>query len=295
MAMISGSENKRHEGRSPLRYPGGKAKVGVFIERIIRDNDLVGGHYGEPYAGGAGVAFRLLADGYVGHVHLNDVDRSVHAFWRSIIDNPEAFCKLVSATRVSMTQWHRQRSIQDHPEDHTLLELGFSTFFLNRTNRSGIIKGGGVIGGLDQDGDWKLDARYYKTTLIKRIQWIASQAKNITLHRLDAECFMREILNRCSGKLLTYLDPPYYVKGHRLYEHHYRHDDHERVAEFVQKELKGSWIVSYDDNSSVRKFFKGRRCLEYLVPYTATSRSVGNEVMFFSDDLRAPDLAPCCH
>jgi DNA adenine methylase len=294
VAMIKKLIKERYRGLSPLRYPGGKAKIGAFIERILQENDLIGGHYGEPYAGGAGVAFRLLLNGYVDQVHLNDVDASVYAVWRSIIDEPDAFCRMISSTRVSMAQWRRQHAVQERPKDHSTLELGFSTFFLNRTNRSGIIKGGGVIGGVDQDGEWKIDARYYKKTLINRIEWIASQSKRITLHKLDAEEFMKKILNAYTEKMLVYLDPPYYVKGHRLYEHHYEHADHERVAKFVQSDLKGSWIVSYDDNPAIRNFYCARRYLQYGVPYSATSRSVGNEVMFFSDDLRIPDIMPCC-
>jgi hypothetical protein len=36
-------------------------------------------------------------------------------------------------------------------EEHDDLEVGFATFFLNRTNRSGILNGG-IIGGRDQVG-----------------------------------------------------------------------------------------------------------------------------------------------
>jgi DNA adenine methylase len=293
MVVMTGIPDNRHSGRSPLRYPGGKAKISSFVRRLMEHNGLVGAHYAEPYAGGAGIAFSLLLFGYANQVHLNDVDKGVYAFWRSVIDEPEDFCRLVRNTRVSMAQWRRQRAIQNALHEHSILEAGFSTFFLNRTNRSGIIKGGGVIGGLDQEGEWKLDARYYKATLIKRIEWIASQASRITVHCLDAQAFMREVLNSYPGSVLVYLDPPYYVKGHRLYEHHYNHADHEKVATFVQGELTKSWMVSYDDHPEVRKFYRSRSMKHYGVPYSATARSIGKEVMFFSDDLQIPRVKPC--
>jgi DNA adenine methylase len=292
MAIMNVSASTRHIGCSPLRYPGGKAKIATFVRRLMEDNDLAGGHYSEPYAGGAGIAFSLLHQGYVTQVHLNDIDKAVYAFWRCVLDEPEDLCRLITTTRVSISQWRRQRAIQSAPAEHSLLELGFSTFFLNRTNRSGIIKGGGVIGGLEQKGDWKLDVRYYKKTLIKRIEWIASQSNRVTLHCLDAETFMKEVLSSYPN-MLVYLDPPYYVKGHKLYEHHYGHADHERVAATIQGRIHSSWFVSYDDHPEIRKFYCSRRLKRYGVPYSATSRSIGREVMFFSDNLRIPRINPC--
>jgi DNA adenine methylase len=293
MECVDNDQVGRHCGLSPLRYPGGKAKISPFIRRVMENNDLAGGHYAEPYAGGAGIAFSLLLHGYVKQVHLNDIDPAVYAFWRSVLDEPEKLCRLIKNTRVSISQWRRQRAIQNAPGEHSPLELGFSTFFLNRTNRSGIIKGGGVIGGLEQKGEWKLNARYYKETLIKRIEWIASQATRITLHCLDAEKFMRDVVSSYSNKMLVYLDPPYYVKGHKLYEHHYKESDHSRVASLIQNELLGSWLVSYDDHEEIRRFYRLRRCKRYGVEYTAAARSIGREVMFFSDDLLIPKMNPC--
>jgi DNA adenine methylase len=145
---------------SPLRYPGGEAKLAGFVARLLEKNDLIGGPYLEAYAGGASVALALLLHGRISHAHINDIDPAIYAFWHSVLERPEDLSRMVSSRRVSVAEWRRQRAIQRAPASHDLLELGFSTFFLNRTNRSGIICSGGMIGGATQRGKWKLNARF---------------------------------------------------------------------------------------------------------------------------------------
>ena len=152
---------------TPLRYPGGKGRLSQFVADIIQDNGLTGGHYVEPYAGGSAVALSLLMLEYASHVHINDLNRSVHAFWEAVLSDTDRLCARIKSKRISMAEWNRQRAIQADL-DADPLDLAYSTFFLNRTNRSGIILGG-VIGGKNQDGPWKLNARFNKLDLIQRI------------------------------------------------------------------------------------------------------------------------------
>ena len=176
---------------TPLRYPGGKGRLAQFVADLIEANGLSGCHYVEPYAGGAGIAISLLYLEYASHVHLNDLNRSVYAVWRSVLDEPDALCRLVRDTPITMEEWHKQRSVQK-AEQASTLELGFSTFFLNRTNRSGIIQAG-VIGGKNQTGTWKIDARFNKAELARRIEKIARHKPRISLYNKDSVDFVNEI------------------------------------------------------------------------------------------------------
>ncbi len=153
---------------SPLRYPGGKTKIAPFIKELFYENNLVGMDYVEPYAGGAGAALTLLFEEYVSTITINDYDRSIYAFWHSIINNTEEFCEKISKTPIDVETWLVQKEIQKNKTNETLFSLGFSTFFLNRTNISGVIKGG-VIGGKKQTGKYKIDARFNKSDLISKI------------------------------------------------------------------------------------------------------------------------------
>lgn len=274
---------------SPLRYPGGKGKLTNFIKKVVEENDLFGGHYVEAYAGGGGIALNLLLHNYASQIYLNDLNLAVYAFWYSVINSTDELCKSISDVRVDMAEWHKQRKIFDKPGKKSHLELGFSTFFLNRTNRSGILKAG-VIGGRNQDGAWKIDARFNKKDLIRRIEKIAQCGSRIRLSNLDAQDFMQQTLPTLPPKSLVYLDPPYYVKGQGLYEDHYTHEDHTTVAEYVQSKIKQPWIVSYDNAPEIVEMYKKRQAITYGINYSAQNRYEGAEAMFFSDKLSVPTV-----
>lgn len=273
---------------TPLRYPGGKGRLTQFVADLIDTNNLTGCHYVEPYAGGAGIAITLLYLEYASHIHLNDLNRSVYAFWRSVLKQPEALCKLVRDTSPTIEEWHRQRAVQSDPSASPL-QLGFSTFFLNRTNRSGIIKGG-VIGGKGQAGAWKLDARYNVADLARRIEKIASYSSRISIYNKDAAALIKETIPTLPDNTLVYLDPPYYVKGKGLYEDHYRHDDHARIADLVNTAIVQPWIVSYDNVKPIRDLYSGHRQTTFGIRYSAGTRCEGSEVMVFCDNLIVPSV-----
>jgi DNA adenine methylase len=274
---------------TPLRYPGGKGKLTDFIKLIFEQNDLLDGNYVEPYAGGSGVAINLLLHSYAACIHLNDINSAVHAFWYSVLNEPDSLCKLISNVKIDMKQWNKQKAILSDPSGHSMLEYGFATFFLNRTNRSGIIWGG-VIGGKNQDGPWKLDARFNKADLTKRIERIASYRSRIRLYNLDASELIKTVLPTLPKKTLCYIDPPYYVKGQGLYENHYEHHDHEAIAKLVQKKIKLPWVVSYDHAPEILEMYKESPSIAYGINYSTQDRYEGAEAMFFSKKLIIPDV-----
>jgi len=271
---------------TPLRYPGGKARFAPFIASVMRDNNLVGGHYLEPYAGGAGVALELLFHNHASHVHINDLDPAVNAFWLAVTEQPEAMLKLLHDTPITMDQWHYWRAVMRGEISADLPQRGFATLFINRTNRSGILKAG-VIGGKDQAGDYKLDARFKKDVLALRIERIANRAGDISVYCEDAHELLKKCTKFLPPKSLVYLDPPYYVKGRGLYRNYYAHDDHLAIASVLQsKSFKRPWVVSYDNVEEICEMYQMSKALTYGLNYTAQKRYVGDEVMFFSEGLQ---------
>lgn len=273
---------------SPLRYPGGKLKVVNYVKRLFEVNDLMDGTYIEPYAGGASVALSLLFSEYVGRIRINDIDRSIYAFWHSVLNEPEALCRRIMDTPVDMDTWETQREVQKRKdsEETGLLELGFATFYLNRTNRSGILSGG-VIGGKNQDGKYKIDARYNKQDLIARIESVAEYADRIELTSMDAVELIKGI-RRPGEKTLVYLDPPYYVKGRDLYLNYYNDDDHRDIANAI-KRYRGKWIISYDAVEFISELYKVYRQKEYYLSYSAGNPNRGKEIMVYSNGLIIPE------
>jgi DNA adenine methylase len=277
---------------SPLRYPGGKRKVTNFIKLLLLENRVIGCDYVEPYAGGASVALSLLYEEYADHVYINDIDRSVFSFWNAVLHRTDDLCARIHDTDVTVEEWLRQRSVQRaaQPDD---LDLAFSTFFLNRTNRSGILSGG-LIGGQEQTGFWKMSARYDKTNLIQRVRKVARFKNRITLTRLDAADLLRAWMTPVSALTFIYLDPPYYLKGEGLYENFYTHAHHVGISE-TTRQLQVPWLVSYDAAPEVLKLYGQYRPLRYSLSYSAADRYRGSEVMFFSQGLTVPQVAtPSC-
>jgi len=273
---------------TPLRYPGGKQKLVTFFRELFVANDIVGGEYAEPFAGGAGVAIELLLDGTAGRIHLNDLSKPVYAFWRSLLRAPDDFCRLVSRASLTIDEWRRQREILQRPAAHSQLEVGFATFFLNRVNRSGII-GGGVIGGLDQSGPWKMDARFSRSDLVRRVERIAARRADIRVTRLDGARFLREQVPAMPRNSLVYLDPPYFHRAERLYLNRFSPEDHAALAKTVQGRLRRLWVVSYDDAPAIRALYSKRRRLEYALQYNAARVQQGHELIFVSDELVLPN------
>jgi DNA adenine methylase len=250
-------------------------------------NDLMGGTYIEPYAGGASVALSLLFGKYAGKIKINDKDRAIYAFLYSVLNETEELCRMINDVPVTMNTWQTQRELQKHKEEADLLELGFSTFFLNRTNRSGILNGG-VIGGKEQQGTWKIDARFNKKDLIERIEHVAGYADLIELTNMDAVALIKRYKRTPAAKTFCYLDPPYYVKGQDLYLNYYRDEDHQDIAKAIKK-FKGQWIISYDAVDFISELYKDYRQKEYYLSYSAGDPARGKEIMVYSNGLIIPD------
>ena len=272
---------------TPLRYPGGKQRLAKFVLEILDHNNAVDWTYAEPYAGGAGVAIELLLKRSVRHVHLNDSSIHIYSFWRALLSEPETFCRRISRASLTVESWRGHREVVRHPEQHSLEDVGFSTFFLNRCNRSGVLAGG-VIGGLDQNGEWLMDARFPRNELIKRVEAIAERGTNVSITNLDAELFMIERVNRLPLETLVYCDPPYFSKAKRLYLDVYQPEDHARLARTIQAQLRRPWLVSYDDDAGIEALYNKRRRFTYSLQYSARRSYQGRELFIFADEIVVP-------
>ena len=274
---------------TPLRYPGGKYRLGSFFAEVVSGNGLLGGQYIEPFAGGAGVALYLLQRGLVESIYLNDFDRAIYAFWFAVTRHNRALCRMVDRTPITVSEWDRQKDVQRRKHDAPLLELGFSTLFLNRTNRSGILRAG-IIGGRHQSGKWRLDARFDRCRLVERIRALRPFAHRISIASMDAVDFLSNIAVQRRKKRLVYLDPPYFAKGPDLYLNKYSPADHSSLATFIKEKLNCAWIMTYDDVPKVRRLYRGYRKRRYRLDYSADTRREGRELMIFSPQLEAPRL-----
>ncbi|MDI6911507.1 DNA adenine methylase [Nocardioides sp.] len=272
---------------SPLRYPGGKARLARYIADLIRAQDPRPLAYAEPFAGGAGAALKLLAEGVVDEIHVNDLDPGIAAFWRCVYHRTDELVRSIEHADVSIDTWHEQRTIYSAPADRDDLELGFATFFLNRCNRSGILTAR-PIGGLEQTGQWLIDARFNRTDLVDRIRYIAEFRHRVHLTELDARDFISSLAE--APDVMLYVDPPYIVQGDALYLDKLSYDDHRGVAEVLRgTDLR--WFMTYDCDARITdELYPDLRCARFNIKHTAQHQHVGSEYAIFSDRLVVPHI-----
>ena len=271
---------------SPLRYPGGKACLVPFLTKILELNGLTESEFIEPYAGSAAAALHLLIGEYVESIRINDRDPRIYAFWHCVLNKTDELCYLVSNEPITVQNWHSQRVIYTTYKRYGKLKVAFATLFLNRCNRSGIITTGGPIGGYAQDGEWKLDVRFNRTELCKRIRDIAEFSDRIHLSNVDGLAFLQSVQRR-NRKKLVFLDPPYVEKGDRLYDSDFNEGKHERLSKHLLNTANYPWVLTYDNAPLIRKLYRSRSPRKIALNYVAQTKRQGTELLIRSTRLRA--------
>ena len=266
---------------SPLRYPGGKAKLAPILAQTIELNGLSGCAYFEPFAGGAGAALRLLREDVVSELHLNDLDPRIYYFWHAALNDTERFVHRIRTVPLTIEEWKRQRHICLKADVNQPFELGFSTFYLNRCNRSGVILEAGPIGGQQQGGIWKLDARFNRENLANRVNRLSESSGSIYITQMDAMEFLVKQLPRGGNRkqVFVYLDPPYYSKGSKLYMNSYTERDHKGLANYLRRQNILRWVASYDDTDFIRRLYSFSRISLSSLQYSLQEKRQAVELL----------------
>ncbi len=267
---------------SPLRYPGGKGKLAPFVKMLIEKTNHLGGTYIEPFTGGAGIALDLLENDVVSQIVINDLDKGIYSFWRAILQETNRFIETIRSISLDIKEWNKQKDILQNSSKNYSFELGFATFYMNRTNRSGIIKGG-VIGGKEQSGKWKLDARFNKEDLIKRIISIVKNKNRIHLYNKDVSSFIKYYLPKYEDNAFIYFDPPYFNKGKQLYMNFLNYQDHIRIKNIIKENVHCDWIITYDNVPEVENLYKDYNLKKFDLNYSAATKFTTSEIIIFSN------------
>ncbi len=270
---------------SPLRYPGGKNCIFPFMSKFFYENDLMGIPYAEPYAGGAGLALHLLIEGYVSKIYINDLDPCIYLFWKAILNRTDEFCRWIESVPVNLDTWKYYKGKYKEGVEVDEFEIAKCTFYLNRTNISGVLDAG-PIGGYSQTAKYKIDARFNKKDLINKIRIIESRKRDIFLFNYDGIEFIKS-LNRKHSDIFIYLDPPYVEKGHFLYMNCFKEEDHIQLSKFVSK-INKKWMVSYDTNDLILQSYSKWNMIQYQL-LQCTSNCKKNEILVFSEGLEFSD------
>lgn len=265
---------------SPFRYPGGKAFLtGLLQERL---SVLPKGRrvYVEPFCGGAGAAINLLHQGAATHIVLNDMDVRIYSAWKAMLLENERFLESIERVPLDLSTWRKMREVALNPTNGYSFELGFATFYLNRTSRGGIILGSGPIGGYHQSGDWTIAARFYRTTLTNRVRWIGSKKSKIEIYNLPSVPFLKRISKRKElERYYVFIDPPYYEIGSRLYLNGMGNNGHSKLATYIQGDAIPNWIMTYDDHPIIRGLYAKLTTSHLMVQYSLQKRRLAKEIL----------------
>ena len=255
---------------------------------LIEKTGHKGGTYIEPFAGGAGIALDLLENDIVSQIVINDLDKGIYSFWRAILSETDRFVEAVHEVPLSVEEWKKQREILLRADNKYSFELGFSTFYLNRTNRSGIINGG-MIGGLEQNGVWKLDARFNKDNLINRILKIAKKKECIHLYNKDVASLIKNYLPKYEKDAFVYFDPPYFKKGKQLYLNFFNEQDHVRIEKMIRESVNCDWVITYDDVPEIANIYVNHELRRFDLNYSVAQKRKASEIIIFSNGDVIPD------
>lgn len=283
-SVISISTTRRYAAASPLRYPGGKAALAGFFKGLIDDLGIENPRYVEPFAGGVGAGLALLVDDAVASIVINDVDPAVFSFWSSVVNDTQRFLDLVVDTPVTIDEWRLQRDTYQRADRRDRLALGFAFFYLNRTNRSGILNAG-VIGGQTQAGKYRIGARYYRDELVRRIEAIGALRNRITVSDEDGGDLIHSLV--VDPGAFFYIDPPYVRMGDSLYLNAFNLEDHANLSETINSASTSHWVLTYDISDYVRELYQDRYIREFELQYSASRAGIARELLISSPSVEA--------
>lgn len=283
MELVDITSERRLGVSSPLRYPGGKSKLAGFFADIIDEAGMSDVTYVEPFAGGAGAGLALLHNGLVNKVVINDLDPAVFAFWSSVRNEPAEFSRRISTVPLNLTEWDRQRAIYKAADSRDPFALGFAFFYLNRTNRSGVLNAG-VIGGKKQAGTYRIDARFNRPELARKVSEIGNVADQIQLTFDDGRKCVQHWAPQPNTFL--YVDPPYVEAGGSLYLNSFDDRDHTVLARALADNSEHRWLLTYDDAPLVRSLYATMDPFEFELHYSAHRVGRAQELLITSEPLR---------
>lgn len=273
---------------SPLRYPGGKTQLSKFLIKLLEYNDLKNVVYAEPFSGGFGAGLELLFSGKINRAIINDFDIAIYSIWYAILNESDRFVKDILSTDITINEWKKQKETYENLSKTNTYsyELAFATYFLNRTNVSGIITGG-PIGGQSQTGKYKINSRFNREKLAEKIMEINRWKNKIELYNLEANDFINQILMKYSPEeIFIFFDPPYYEQGKNLYTNFFKHEDHVMLKNNIEKLNDYNWILTYDYQEEIYDIYKDYCKHSYKINYSANKVRKANELLIHSDCIK---------
>lgn len=254
------TEYKRYVG-TPLRYAGGKTLAVGHIVNLLPDNIK---RVVSPFIGGASVEIAIAKEldlEVIGY----DIFDILTNYWQYQISEPENLAKKLEKFKPTKEEYARVREIMKKhwKGEKKLRGLDLAAVYYFNHNTS---YGPHFLG---SQSSVYLQPKRYKTTIEK--------VKNFDVKNLKVFCDTFEnVIPKYKNDFL-YCDPPYYLDGdskmfigmypHRNFPIHHKGFKHDLLRDLL-KAHKGGFILSYNDCSTIREWYKGFNMISPSWQYT---------------------------
>lgn len=283
---------------SPLRYPGGKARMAPWLADVFEtlhwpmDVEV----WLEPFGGGAGAALSALMDDRVPEAWIVEANPALAAFWTTVMEDGPALALRIETTVPDLQLFEESKAavsaaLAGEPVD--TFDLGLAAFILNRCSRSGIILPNvGPIGGKAQAGPDTIGARFNAGALAERIRAVHALGTRFKVFAGDGIGFLEDLPESgINDEVFCFVDPPYIGVGNDLYAIGMDDDLHRRLAAALNK-LTAPWLLTYDVHHQVPSLYPGRPVVRFDIPHTAGSSRIGSEYLVLGPGMGVPDTNP---
>jgi len=106
---------------------------------------------------------------------------------------------------------------------------------------------------------------------------------------MDVMEFMKSnFISRRNDSKFVYLDPPYYVAGKRLYFNSFNDEKHSTLAQFMLRQVKLKWLLTYDNNAFIKKLYSKFRFYYYYLCYSLQNKQKAKELVIVPNCLDVP-------
>jgi len=251
---------KRYLG-SPLRYAGGKTlAVGLIIEHIPDSITRII----SPFLGGGSVEIACAKELGLPVIGYEIFDILVN-YWQVQLRNPEVLYERLQGFDPSREEFKRvkERLKRHWKEEEKLDEFDLAAYYYFNSNTS---YGPHFLG-------WPSSVYLQQ----RRYQTMIQKVRDFKVDNMQVKCVSFEQVIPIYPNDFFYCDPPYYLDGdsktfvgmypHRNFPIHHNNFDHEKLRDLLM-EHKGGFILSYNDCSIIRDWYKGFNMIAPSWQYT---------------------------
>lgn len=261
--------------KSPLRYPGGKARLAKKILAMAPEGYS---EYREPFLGGGSVLFAVHSLKPDIAKKAGDSFQPLYNFWHMCKTEPKELYHQVWVGKqiiIGKSLWEKCRKwVFDTSTDIRDVDRAAAYFMLNRITFSGLTLSGGY--------SKEAHETRFRDTHIARLKDANQVLQNVDLRHSD----YTELLHEPGDNVWIYLDPPYDIKSDNLYGNagaSHKGFDHVKFAEECKK-CKHKWLITYNDNQKIRDLYSSwANITEVDVKYSMNSTAKVTKELFITN------------